>query len=306
MLDHLVLKQNDDSKDVGFLYGTIPASLIHVTLLKQLDLSNNKQLSGTLSSTLFGKLSNLEYVNLQNNDLVGTLPTSLLELPFLETLILGNNRLTGIIPLWNDEDMKIKYMDLHSNNFAGALSPAFSSSKSESSSTSLIEYLYLNDNQFTGTIPHGFFDSNNGLRSIRLDRNAMNGTIPSSIGTMKQLQYFSMESNLLSGSIPADIYEVTSLHTLNLKDNRLSGEFPELSSSNLNGIKTLILSENYLEGTIPQNWIHMKSLGKSTCAKLPYVKSPVIIKNCFFYNITQFIVCLFCLFAYRNFIIEFE
>ena len=77
--------------------GEIPAELANLSNLEDLDLSDN-QLSGEIPAEL-GNLSNLEDLDLSDNQLGGEIPAELGNLPNLRLLFLQGNQLSGEIPI---------------------------------------------------------------------------------------------------------------------------------------------------------------------------------------------------------------
>ena len=78
----------------------------------------------------------------------------------------------------------------------------------------------------------------------------MSGEVPSSLGSLANLQWLHLHGNQLSGEIPAELGSLTNLEELRLNSNQLSGEIPsELGSfANLQGLH---LDGNQLSGEIP-------------------------------------------------------
>lgn len=54
----------------------------------------------------------------------------------------------------------------------------------------------------------------------------MTGSIPSVIGSMRQLQVLNLQNNLFSGTIPTELGKLTELRQLNLQFNELTGTVP--------------------------------------------------------------------------------
>jgi len=85
----------------------------------------------------------------------------------------------------------------------------------------------------------------------------LSGSIPSSIGNLTKLQFFSLTSNKVNGSIPSWIGNVVNLRVLGLRTNLLTGPIPP-EIGNLVNLTNLDLSNNQLSGPIPS------SIGKLT------------------------------------------
>ncbi|KAL0919582.1 hypothetical protein M5K25_011685 [Dendrobium thyrsiflorum] len=77
------------------LTGDIPLELTKLTGLIDLRLDGNL-LTGPIPD--FGECINLESIHLENNQLIGTLPSTFADLPNLRELNVRNNKLSGVIP----------------------------------------------------------------------------------------------------------------------------------------------------------------------------------------------------------------
>ena len=88
------------------------------------------------------------------------------------------------------------------------------------------------------------------VTGLSLFHNDLNGTLPSELGTLTNLQYLLLSRNQLTGEIPTELGSLTNLQDLRLFYNQLTGEIPtELGTlSNLQG---LLLYGNQLTGEIP-------------------------------------------------------
>ena len=92
----------------------------------------------------------------------------------------------------------------------------------------------LNNNKFGSTSGIGslMFDSNTHLESLRLDGNALAGSIPAFTGTT-HLTSVLLNNNSFTGSIPASYVALTSLVTLDVSNNKLTGSVPALTATSL-------------------------------------------------------------------------
>ncbi len=174
-----------------------------------------------------GRVTRLE---VNNNNLVGVIPTELSHLSQLEHLQLGFNSLTGSIP------------DL--------------------SNMTNLSHLYIYFNQLSGTIPSWLGNLPN-LQVLALSRNDLTGEIPSFLGNLQNLTELSFENNDLTGVIPSSLGNLQNLERLYLSSNKLTGEIPS-SLANLNpaSMTDLRVSYNNLSSAIPDfgGLIRLKSL----------------------------------------------
>src|SRR6266542_1178854 len=101
---------------------------------------------------------------------------------------------------------------------------------------------------------------NTRVTMIRLERNNLNGKIPSSIGNLVGLSKLHLDNNQLSGFIPSSIGNLVNLWFLYLNNNQLSGSIPS-SLGNIAYLYTLYLDYNQLSGSIPSSLGNFAHLG---------------------------------------------
>lgn len=115
-------------------------------------------------------LKKVGHISFYNNNLTGTLPSSLGELTQLSGLNIRNNNIAGNIP-------------------------------SSLGNLSKLTHLNLEHNYLTGSIPTSLGNLS-PLRYLHLNGNKLNGSIPSELGNLSYLSFLSLEHNMLTGSIP--------------------------------------------------------------------------------------------------------
>ena len=157
-------------------------------------------------------------LGLVDNNLTGTLPTSLSALTFLQSLNLSTNKLSGAVPASLGSLTQLQTLDLAYNPFTGTI-PA------ELSTLTNLQYLALTRSQLTGSIPSSFTALTN-LRYLRLQDNQLTGTIPATLSLLTNLLDLNLANNQLTGSIPASLASLTKLQSLDLRINQLSGCLP--------------------------------------------------------------------------------
>lgn len=133
-------------------------------------------------------------LSLGNNNLVGTIPSTLVNAAYIEILKLNDNSISGTIP-------------------------------SDIGTMLNLTTLYLYNNQLTGEIPSTIGGCYK-LDRLHLYNNELSGAIPESIGNMTELEALGLHNNNLKYSLPESIGYLEELYTLTLYNNRLSGTIP--------------------------------------------------------------------------------
>ena len=191
-------------------------------------------------------------LNLYNNNLNGTIPSSIGNLSSLQILYLDNNQLRGSIPPEIGNLSNLTYLFLYSNQLTGSIPP-------EIGNLSNLQLLYLFNNQLTGSIPPEIGNLSN-LIYLYLADNQLTGSIPPEIGNLSNLIMLALSSNQLTGTIPSEIGNLSNLIMLHLGDNQLTGTIPT-EIGNLSNLLMLYLADNQLIGTIPPEIGNLSNLG---------------------------------------------
>ncbi|MBA0756609.1 hypothetical protein Gogos_021354 [Gossypium gossypioides] len=257
------------------LVGEIPSKICNLSFLYVLDLSKNK-LGGTIpdcSGTFSNQLSMvvLRTVNLNGNQLEGSIPQSLTNCHRLEVLDLGNNNINDTFPYWVGTLPNLKVLVLRSNRFHGDMQN-FNGTFSFSS----LRMIDLSRNEFTGHIPPELFENLKSMKDIPVDKSGpkyMGGDYyqDSVIITLKGLDFkleriltsftvIDFSSNHFKGSIPKEVGELNSLIVLNFSHNSLAGNIPP-SLGKMAALESLDLSSNKLQGRIPVQLTDLTFLG---------------------------------------------
>ncbi|XP_058771762.1 BRASSINOSTEROID INSENSITIVE 1-associated receptor kinase 1-like [Vicia villosa] len=126
-----------------------PCTWFHVTCNQHnsviaVDLGN-QDLSGTLVSSL-GHLSNLQYLELYNNSITGKIPEELGNLANLVSLDLYLNNISGTIPNTFGKLQKLRFLRLNNNMLSGRIPVSLTN-------VSTLQVLDLSNNNLEGDVP---------------------------------------------------------------------------------------------------------------------------------------------------------
>ncbi len=217
--------------------------------VRSLDLNNN-QLTGTIPTEL-ALLTGLEWLGLPRNQLTGPIPAELGRLTNLEVLGLDGNQLTGTIPPQLSNLTSLRWLALHNNQLTGSI-PA------ELGGLSDLEVLGLDGNQLTGTIPPQLSNLTS-LRWLALTSNRLSGAIPAELGGLGNLENLYLSNNQFTGTLPPQLNDLIKLEDLDLSGNRLSGPISG-KLNNLTSLINLYLNDNQFSGILPAELGDLESL----------------------------------------------
>ena len=227
-----------------------------------------QNLTGTLPSSLY-ILPELGEINLTQNALTGPLPTAWFTavddddssnqdsspLPSLFVLDLERNQLTGTIPptLWSRPVMRFVY--LNDNRLSG---PVFDESTTYNGNVSLyLEDVWLQGNgALTGPLPWWLWNLPL-LSTFWVDDNQFTGPLPdppaSTADVSPSLYWLSVSNNNLTGPLQANHFAGGSLDTIRLNDNAFSGPLPEKNLASY-VLQVVWLHNNNFSGVLPADF----------------------------------------------------
>ncbi|XP_047967830.1 receptor-like protein 7 [Salvia hispanica] len=239
------------SGPLASLKGSIPSTFANLTELIHVDLGNNL-LTGSLPSTLFEGLSKLAYLYLRFNSFYGNIPHSLYALPSLLELDLCYNQFSGTFQLDNFQSFpNLTLLDLSGNS----LSIDADNVNSISYGDLQLKRLYLASCNLSN-FPDFIKDLD--VQYLDLSNNSIAGEIPSWIwGT--QLIALYLRYNLLT-DFQKPYHIPPSLGLLYLDSNQLRAELQLLIPLE-SELWLLTFANNSLSGSIPT------SLCKATAHK---------------------------------------
>lgn len=176
---------------------------------------------------------NVTALNLENRNLIGTLPN--LNLPALLLLNLANNVLRTEIPSFTNL-INLVTLDLSENRLSGPV-PDFD--------LPALETLRLSDNLLMEAIPN--FSGIPMLKTLAIDNNMLSGGLPN-FDMLRSLISLRLSGNQFDGPLP-DLALLPNLIILDLSDNQFFGNVPIFGAAN--NLFELRLSDNDLTGLIP-------------------------------------------------------
>ena len=189
-------------------------------------------------------------LQLDSNNLRGTLPAGFNNLPHVSTIVFYNNRLSGSFPRDILELPNIATLIL-SNNFIGGELPNVAL-------PSNLMVLDVSSNMIGGAIPESLFENCQALAYLLMSDNQLQGTLPSSLGTCSGLIYLDLESNSIYGPIPDEWQSLINLQQIYLGDNNINGTLQPFTS--MKNLQALSVFRNLLQSPLPMDLSNMSSL----------------------------------------------
>ncbi|CAL8998149.1 unnamed protein product [Prunus brigantina] len=258
------------------LSGHLTDKLDHFEKLRFLDLANNS-ISGPLPPS-FGKLSCLEEVRIDDNNLTGVVSqlhfTNLTRLvtfdargnsltlettphwlpPFqLSFLLLDSWHLEpSELPMWLQSQTQLESLSMPNTRISGTIPTWFWNFSSQ------LKYIDLSENKLYGEVPHIFLSS--PFLVICLGSNQFNGSLPL---VSSRVGLLDLSNSSFSGTLfhffCNNNSEPKALESLHLDNNRLSGKIPDCFR-NWKNLEVVNLESNNLIGNIPRSLGYLPSL----------------------------------------------
>ncbi|XP_028100715.1 receptor kinase-like protein Xa21 [Camellia sinensis] len=175
--------------------------------------------------------------------LTGSIPNSIGKLSMLEILMLDNNNISGEIPSSIRNLSRLGTLDLSTNTIEGSIHI------SAGNCTNLLQ-IHLDYNRLTGEIPYQIF-SLSSLINLSLSQNYLTGLLRQEVGNLKNLNGLYVSTNKLFGEIPETLGNCEVLEFLYIDGNFFEGTIPT-TFRQLKGIQELDVSRNNLSGQIPR------------------------------------------------------
>jgi Leucine-rich repeat (LRR) protein/sugar lactone lactonase YvrE len=190
-------------------------------------------------------------IDLTNNAIRGSLPSSVGSLSKLIIFVLSNNLMNGTIPSSIGGMSKLTKLQLDSNSFSKTI-PASTGSLSN------LILAYFHINKLTGSLPSTVGSLTN-IWTLTVNSNKLTGSIPTSIGSMVGLRTWYTSSNKMTGALPTSIGKMTNLADIRLSGNSYIGIMPSIIG-NCKALTYINLASNSLNGTLPTGFYSLTNL----------------------------------------------
>ncbi|AES66495.2 putative protein kinase RLK-Pelle-DLSV family [Medicago truncatula] len=226
------------------LPGTLPPELNRLRYLQIIDLTRN-YLNGTIPKE-WGSMKNIIKISLIGNRLTGSIPVEIANISTLQVLELWNNQLSGNLPHELGYLTQIQTLRFSSNNFTGELPATFAK-------LTTLQDFKISDNQFSGKIPD-YIQNWTSIKTLMIQGSGLSGPVPPGISLLTNL--VDLRISDLNGSEYAPLPQLnnmTLLKTLILRNCHINGTLP-IYLGNMKTLQHLDLSFNKLSGTIPSTF----------------------------------------------------
>ncbi|XVF29054.1 hypothetical protein REPUB_Repub15cG0086700 [Reevesia pubescens] len=276
---------------------TFPSFLKSLENLQFLDLSNNN-ISGAIPNWVWKK--SLRWLDLSDNFLSsldqflpnqsltssqGSLERSICNLSQLWRFDASYNKLSGPIPSCLGNISTLEYLELQQNNFSGSI-PDFARATQ-------LKTLQLSENKLEGNLPRSLANCVM-LKILNVGNNRIHDTFPQWLGKLPALMVLILRRNRFYGPIKVSKNNFLALDVLDIASNNFSGQ---LSIESFQGtqLRSLKIGGNKLEGRLPRSLanctkLEVLDLGKNMIhdtfpfwlEKLPSLKVLILRGNGFY------------------------
>jgi Leucine-rich repeat (LRR) protein len=210
-----------------------------------LNLSDN-DLSGSIPSSYFIP-SQLNYISLTRNIISGVIPDAIGNFSSLGILLLAQNNIQGNIPGSITKIPNLQVLDLSYNNLTGSVPQKLYNITN-------LTYLGLGVNQLVGRIPSDIGNTLPNIQTIVLEGNKFEGPLPVSLVAAYKHQALQFRDNAFTGVVPS-YWSLPDLVELDLGANQLEAvDWSTVSiAKSSTQLQRIYLDNNKIQGTLPNS-----------------------------------------------------
>ncbi|XP_054776799.1 leucine-rich repeat receptor protein kinase HPCA1-like isoform X2 [Prosopis cineraria] len=173
----------------------------------------NNNLSGPIPPKLFSSEMNLIHVLFENNQLSGSIPTTLGLVQSLEVVRLDSNSLSGLVPQNISSLVKVQEMYLSNNKLSGSLPNLIG--------MSVLSYMDVSNNSFTSWDFPSWLSTMQSLTTLKMENTQLQGQISSSFFGLPSLQAVALKGNELNGTLDIGTTYSSQLRFIDLRGNQI-------------------------------------------------------------------------------------
>lgn len=89
-----------------------------------------------------------------------------------------------------------------------------------------LEFLRIDNNEFTGTLPDELYNLFN-LKNLFLESNRFTGTISSKVGQLRNIRNMNLRNNMFTGTIPTELGRLFEAESFRFHYNDFDGSMPQ-------------------------------------------------------------------------------
>lgn len=214
------------------------------------------ELDGACTCCYFGVTCdghNVVGIDLQNNNLDGSIPS---ELGLLTTLMIlnlaRNNGISGKLPTDLGHLTSLVHLSLVHNSLTGPIPPQFGQ-------LTALQSLDVAFNYLSSAMPSelGILTE---LETFRIYSNSLSGRIPLELGNLTKLKRFDIGQNKLKHNGPLPIWHVSTLRQLDAQNCGITGSLPKVQLGHMTSLTELYMGFNSITGSIPSELFQLTAL----------------------------------------------
>ncbi|RXI01458.1 hypothetical protein DVH24_014807 [Malus domestica] len=267
---------------------TSRVALIH---LQSLNLVDNSFVEGSRIPSAIGKLTNLRYLNLSNNDYFGKIPFEISRLTRLEVLDISQSYNNGGRKPLESPKFSMLFQNLTELTELHLDGVDVSAEETHwcQAITSLLpnlKVLSLSNTNLSGPIDQSlaklhslsmiqlgeFFSNFSNLTVLNLDRNNISAPVPGFFANFSKLTTLSLAGCGLRGTFLKQIFQVPTLQTIDLSCNmELHGSLPEFPKNG--SLRSLILSQTSFSGLLHDSICNLNMMSTLDLSKSNFTGS---------------------------------